>query len=49
MDNLRIDYDDWQSKTKPHGISACIRVRNESQFMAAAVRSVIDLVDEVVL
>jgi glycosyltransferase involved in cell wall biosynthesis len=48
-DDLAIDYDDWRNKTKPHGISACIRVRNEGQFMAAAVRSVIDHVDEVVL
>lgn len=47
-DSLTIDFDEWR-KPKPDGISACIRVRNESQFMGAAVRSVVDLVDEVVL
>jgi len=45
---MKIDYEVWR-KPKPAGISACIRVRNESQFMAAAVRSVLPLVDEVVL
>lgn len=45
---LAIDFDAWRAPKLP-GISACIRVRNESQFMRAAVRSVIDLVDEVVL
>ena len=49
MDELRIDFDDWKNREKPHGISACIRVRNEGQFMGAAVRSVLPLVDEVVL
>lgn len=47
-DNLAIDFEAWR-KPKPAGISACIRVRNESQFMRAAVKSIIDLVDEVVL
>ena len=45
---MQIDYEAWR-KPKPLGISACIRVRNESQFMAAAVRSILPLVDEVVL
>lgn len=45
---MEIDYQSWR-EPKPHGISACIRVRNESQFMRAAVMSIIDLVDEVVL
>lgn len=48
-DNLEIDFQAWKERAKPPGISACIRVRNESQFMRAAVRSIIDLVDEVVL
>ena len=48
-DELSIDYDQWRTKEKPHGISACIRVRNESQFMKAAVKSIVDLVDEVVI
>lgn len=48
-DELTVDFEAWRNKPKPHGISACIRVRNESQFMRAAVRSVVDLVDEVVL
>ncbi len=48
-DELEIDFQEWREKTKPHGISACIRVRNESQFMRAAVKSIVDLVDEVVL
>jgi hypothetical protein len=46
---LEIHWRAWLDKPKPHGISACIRVRNESQFMRAAVRSIIELVDEVVL
>ena len=46
---LEVDYATWREKTKPEGISACIRLRNESQFMRAAVRSIVDLVDEVVL
>lgn len=46
--DLTIDFDEWR-KSKPAGISACIRLRNESQFMGAAVRSVVELVDEVVL
>lgn len=45
---MQIDYEAWR-KPKPLGISACIRVRNESQFMSAAVRSILPLVDEVVL
>ena len=48
MSDLTIDFERWR-KPKPAGISACIRLRNESQFMAAAVRSIVDLVDEVVL
>lgn len=48
-ETMTIDFDAWRERTKPHGISACIRVRNESQFMAAAVRSIVDIVDEVVL
>lgn len=44
-----IDFQAWRDKTKPHGISACIRVRNESQFMRAAVRSIVEMVNEVVL
>lgn len=48
ISDLKIDFDEWR-KPKPHGISACIRVRNEAQFMRAAVLSVLDIVDEVVL
>jgi hypothetical protein len=48
-DDLQIDYQAWRDKPKPHGISACIRVRNESQFMHAAVRSIVNFVDEVIL
>lgn len=48
MDNLTIDFDKWR-EPKPFGVSACIRVRNESQFMRAAVTSVLDFVSEVVL
>lgn len=43
-----INYDKWR-QPKPAGVSACIRVRNESQFMASAVHSIAPLVDEVVL
>jgi len=49
QDDLSIDYNEWRDKPKPHGISACIRVRNESQFMRAAVMSILDSVNEVVL
>lgn len=49
MKELEIDWQAWRERKKANGISACIRVRNESQFMRAAVRSVIDLVDEVAL
>lgn len=49
QDELTIDFEEWKNREKPMGISACIRVRNESQFMEAAVRSIVDLVDEVVL
>lgn len=47
--DLAVDYDEWRRRQKPDGISACIRLRNESQFMRAAIRSIVDLVDEVVL
>lgn len=48
MDELEINYEEWR-KPKPAGISACIRVRNEAQFMGAAVRSIVSLVNEIVL
>lgn len=48
-DELEIDYEAWARRPKMPGVSACIRVRNESQFMRAAVRSIQPLVNEVVL
>jgi hypothetical protein len=46
--NFDIDFDAWR-KPKMEGISGCIRVRNESQFMAQAVRSFLPYLDEIVL
>ena len=48
-DELTIDFEAWRRRPKLPGVSACIRVRNESQFMRAAVRSILPLVDEVIL
>jgi len=43
-----IDYAAWR-EPKPFGISGCFRLRNESQFMKAAVRSFLPYLDEAVL
>mgnify|MGYP000880652457 CR=1 FL=1 len=43
-----IDYQEWR-KPKPFGISGCFRLRNESQYMAAAVESFLPYLDEAVL
>lgn len=43
-----IDYDQWR-KPKPFGISGCFRLRNEAQFMEAAILSHLPYMDEAVL
>ena len=43
-----INMDHWRAK-KPFGISGCIRVRNEAQFMRASVESFLPYLDEIVL
>ena len=48
MTEMVINYDQWR-EPKPFGISGCFRLRNESQFMAAAVRSFLPYLDEAVL
>lgn len=44
-----INYDLWREKYKPVGISGCFRLRNEGQFMQAAIRSFLPFLDEAVL
>lgn len=51
-DNLspyEIDWQEWQERPKPFGISGCIRVRNEAQFMEAAILSHLPYLDECVI
>lgn len=43
-----IDYAEW-ARPKPFGISGCFRLRNESEFMEAAIFSHLPYLDEVVL
>lgn len=49
MNDYEIDWQDWQTKAKPFGISGCIRVRNEAQFMTAAILSHLPYLDECVV
>lgn len=49
MQAYEIDWHDWQTRQKPIGISGCIRVRNEAQFMEASILSHINYLDEVVI
>jgi glycosyltransferase involved in cell wall biosynthesis len=44
-----INYELWKEKFKPIGISGCFRLRNESQFMTAAIESFLPFIDEAVL
>jgi glycosyltransferase involved in cell wall biosynthesis len=48
MEEPVINYDLWR-EPKPFGISGCFRLRNESQFMEAAVKSFLPYLDEAVL
>ena len=49
MPNLtEINWNKWR-EPKPFGISGCFRLRNESQFMRAAVESFLPFLDEAVL
>ena len=47
--NVDIDWQEWQLREKPFGISGCIRVRNESQFMKRAILSHLPYLDECVI
>jgi hypothetical protein len=49
MEPYEIDWKEWQERHKPFGISGCIRVRNEAQFMKGAVLSHLPYLDEVVI
>ena len=48
VDDFSIDRDAW-AKPKPFGISGCFRLRNESEYMEAAVLSHLPYLDEAVL
>lgn len=47
-DQYQIDYSKW-NEPKPFGISGCFRLRNEAQFMEAAILSHLPYLDEAVL
>lgn len=49
MSDYEIDWQDWQNKEKPFGISGCIRVRNEAQFMEQSILSHLPYLDECVI
>lgn len=48
MSAFEIDYGMW-AEAKPMGISGCFRLRNEAEFMEAAILSHLPYLDEVVL
>lgn len=48
MGDFEIDFSKW-AEVKPMGISGCFRLRNESQFMEAAILSHLPWLDEAVL
>ena len=47
--NYHINYEEWQAKQKPFGISGCFRLRNEAEFMERAILSHLPYLDEAVL
>lgn len=47
--DVNINYREWHSRQKPFGLSGCFRLRNESEFMEAAVMSHLRFLDEVCL
>lgn len=49
MQDYEIDWQEWQNREKPFGISGCIRVRNEAQFMRKAILSHLPYLDEIVI
>jgi len=49
MEYYEIDWQEWKEREKPFGISGCIRVRNEAQFMREAILSHLPFLDEVVI
>lgn len=49
LNDYDIDWDDWRIRHKPFGISGCIRVRNESQFMVPSILSHLPYLDECVI
>lgn len=44
-----IDWQEWKERKKPFGISGCVRVRNEAQFMRQAILSHLPYLDECVI
>ena len=44
-----INWQNWRKPNKPHGLSGCFRLRNEAEFMRAAVLSHMPWLDEAVL
>lgn len=49
LNDYEIDWQEWQSQDKPFGISGCIRVRNEAQFMTPSILSHLPYLDECVI
>lgn len=49
MSEYEIDWQEWQTRPKPFGISGCIRVRNEAQFMLPSILSHLPYLDECVV
>jgi hypothetical protein len=49
MSEYDIDWQDWQTRPKPFGISGCIRVRNEAQYMMPSILSHLPYLDECVI
>jgi hypothetical protein len=49
LNDYEIDWQEWQSRPKPFGISGCIRVRNEAQFMTPSILSHLPYLDECVI
>jgi hypothetical protein len=47
--SYEIDWQEWQDRKKPFGISGCFRLRNESEFMEQAILSHLPYLDEAVL
>lgn len=48
-DSYNLDLEKWKSKEKPHGISAMIRLRNDTEFVSWAIDSHREWCDEFIL